>query len=312
MFKNLTLYSCRPDWTPDLHACRQQADKARFVPCTPSQSKSFGFVEPRYQDHAELIEVVGSHWLLNICIQKKVLPASVVKKHTAERLQKIAEETGRKVGKKLKSEVKLEVTHELLAKAFSKEEHVVVWIDTRTRRMVTNASSMAKADDVLRLLVDSFSDFGAALLPTVTSPVSCMSAWLQDGDPPHPFSIDQQCELKNPDVAKQAVRYSHHNLDIDEIRAHLKAGKTPTRLAMTWDSRVSFVLTETMQIKGIQFLDVVFIDAPEAQGNDFDANASIATGELAQLIEDLVTALGGQPDTLGAVNHAEQDEPVPA
>jgi len=32
----------------------------------------------------------------------------------------------------------------------------------------------------------------------------------------------------------------------------------PTRLALTWDSRLSFVLTEGMQLKKLSFLDVVF------------------------------------------------------
>lgn len=312
MFKNLTLFRCRQDWAPDLNACRSQLDKARFVACMPSQAKSIGFVEPRDVDHAELIEVVGQHWLMTIRIQKKVLPASVVKKHVAERLHKIAQETGRKVGKKLKAEVKEEVTHELLTKAFAKDEHVVVWIDTGTRRLVTDASSKGKADDVLTLLVETFGNFGAELIKTSTSPESSMSSWLLAAEPPSPFSIDMQCELKSPDVSKSAVRYSHHNLDIDEVRAHLENGKFPTRLAMTWNSRVSFVLTTSMQIKGIAFLDVVFIDSHKESVNDFDANASISTSELSQLIDDLVLALGGHMDSIETVSHEEQDEPVAA
>jgi len=312
MFKNLKLYRCREDWSPDVHACRIQADKARFVPCMPSQAKSIGFVEPRDEDHSALIEVVGQHWLMTIRIEKKVLPASVVKKRTAERLQKIAQETGRKVSKKLKADVKEEVTLELLSKAFAKEEHVFVWIDTATRRLVTDASSKGKAEDVLKLLIDTFKHFGAGVLATATSPTGSMSAWLQDGEPPHPFTIDQQCDLKNPDESKQSVRYTHHNLDIEEIRAHLQCGKFPTRLAMTWNSRISFVLTDAMHIKSILFLEGVFVDAGKDSGKDFDSNAAISTGELSNLIDDLLAGLGGQTDSVETVTQAEQGEAVPA
>jgi len=70
----------------------------------------------------------------------------------------------------------------------------------------------------------------------------------------------------------------------------------PTKLAMTWDDRVSFVLTEGLQLKKVAFLDTVF----EGQGQDdggFDADVAIATGELSKLIPDLIEALGGEGRT---------------
>ena len=43
---------------------------------------------------------------------------------------------------------------------------------------------------------------------------------------------------------KSVVRYARHSLDIDEVRAHLTSGKMPTRLALSWNERVAFTLTE--------------------------------------------------------------------
>ena len=75
-----------------------------------------------------------------------------------------------------------------------------------------------------------------------------------------------------------------------------------TRLALTWNSRVSFLLTESLQIKKLGFLDVVF-EAQSGQHTDkeeaFDADAAIATGELRQLIPDLLDALGGELPSIG-------------
>ncbi len=56
-------------------------------------------------------------------------------------------------------------------------------------------------------------------------------------------------ELKASDDSKAVVRYAKHPLDIDEVREHIAAGKRPTRLAMTWEDRVSFELTEGMQLR---------------------------------------------------------------
>ena len=93
------------------------------------------------------------------------------------------------------------------------------------------------------------------------------------------------------------VRYSRHPLDIDEVRQHIESGKQPTRVAMTWDSRVSFVLTEALQIKKVAFLDVVMEGvAGSSKGKDdgFDADVAIATAELQKLIPDLLMALDGE------------------
>ena len=63
---------------------------------------------------------------------------------------------------------------------------------------------------------------------------------------------------------------------------------------MTWDGRVSFLLTEGMQIKKIAFLEGVFDGTSGQKEDGFDADAAIATGELQKLIPDLLEALGGE------------------
>jgi recombination associated protein RdgC len=37
------------------------------------------------------------------------------------------------------------------------------------------------------------------------------------------------------------VRYARHTLDIDELGEHIKQGKRPAQLAMTWNRRVSYI-----------------------------------------------------------------------
>jgi recombination associated protein RdgC len=123
-----------------------------------------------------------------------------------------------------------------------------------------------------------------------------MSNWLSTQEPPAGFTIDRECELKASDESKSVVRYAKHPLDIEEVRQHIADGKRPTRLAMTWADRVSFELTEGMQLRKI-----VFLEGTEGTGaikdgkeDNFDADAAIATGELGQLVPDLLEALGGE------------------
>ena len=126
-----------------------------------------------------------------------------------------------------------------------------------------------------------------------------MSHWLSSREAPVSFTVDRDCELKMPDDLKSTVRYSRHTLEIDEVAQHIAAGKVPTQLAMTWNDRVSFVLTDAGQVKKLKLLDVV-LDGVQEGGKDddgFDTDAAIVTGELSALLPDLLGALGGElPD----------------
>lgn len=75
---------------------------------------------------------------------------------------------------------------------------------------------------------------------------------------------------------------------------HIRLGKMPTKLALTWNDRVSFVLTEGLALKKLAFLDVCFEDSKsDTAADQFDADVAISTGELSKLIPDLLEALGG-------------------
>ena len=74
------------------------------------------------------------------------------------------------------------------------------------------------------------------------------------------------------------------------------AGKLPTKLALTWDDRVSFMLTEGLQIKKVSFLDTVF-EGTKADDGGFDTDVAIATGELVKRVPDLIEALGGEAES---------------
>jgi recombination associated protein RdgC len=96
------------------------------------------------------------------------------------------------------------------------------------------------------------------------------------------------------------VRSVRKSVDIDDVRRHVRAGKQCTRLAMTWADRVSFVLTDALDVKRVAPLDVLKENAELAATTDqdqHDADMALMTGELSKLITDLVDALGGEKQT---------------
>lgn len=294
MFKNVIMYRVGPEWSATVAQIEEGLDAARFVPCGASQEKSIGWVEPRGEAHGPLVEGVGGQLILKLMIETRALPSSVVNRKAEERVAHIEASTGRKPGKKETREIKDDIRLELLPMAFSKESSVSVWLDPQARLLVIDAGSQARADEVVTMLVKSLPGLAVALIDTQVSPTAAMSGWLITQEPPAGFTVDRECELKAADESKAVVRYTRHPLDTEEVKQYVESGKLPTRLALTWDSRVSFVLTEGLQLKKLAFLDVVFEGASTGKDDGFDADTAIATGELRKLLPDLLEALGGE------------------
>lgn len=310
MFKTASFFRIASDFVlPPLDALEEALQTARFVPCGPTQPDSHGWVPPRGNKSAVLLESVGGQLILQLCTERRPLPASAVKAAVDERIEKYKLETGNeRVSARIKKEIKEEVVQDLLPRAFTKRSTTLVWLDPVNRLLVVDSGSLAGADKVVTALVDALADIPGSLpsigvRPVLTneSAVACMSHWLATREAPVSFSVDRDCELKAPDENKSAVRYSRHTLEIDEVAQHIAEGKLPTQLAMTWDDRVSFVLTETAQVRKLKLLDVV-MDGKQKSGKDddgFDADAAILTGELSALIPDLLEALGGEVEEGG-------------
>lgn len=295
MFKNALVYRISHWDQPDALNIENRLDSLRFSECGATQLESDGWVEPRGEKHGPLLESIAGHLVLKLCVERKAVPASVVKTRLEERLDKVEQDTGRRPKGKQAKEMKEEIVHELLPRAFPKRSTTWVWIDPKARFVVINAGSSKKADGIVSKLVELLGGgFAVSPLQTQLSPATAMADWLKTKEAPAGFTVDRECELKQPDSEKSAVKYSRHTLDIDEVGEHIQQGKVPTQLALTWNSRVSFVLTELLAIKKIKLLDVVLEGNSNPQDKGFDTDVAITTGELGQLIPDLIDALGGE------------------
>ncbi|MDD2923746.1 recombination-associated protein RdgC [Rhodoferax sp.] len=294
MFKNIIMYRIGTGWTSTAEQVEECLQAGRFVECGASQEKSLGWIEPRGLANGPLLEAVAGQWITKLMVETRALPASVVNRKAQERVAQIEASTGRKPGKKETRDLKDDIRLELLPLAFTKQSSVLVWLDQEARLLVIDAASQARADEVVTLLVQTLPGLALTLVNTQTSPSAAMAEWLLSQEAPAGFSIDRECELKAADESKAVVRYARHRLDTEEVQQHIKDGKMPTRLAMTWADRVSFLLTEGLQLKKLAILDVVLEGHSASKDDNFDADVVIATSELRQLLPELLEALGGE------------------
>ncbi len=296
MFKNIIVYRIDPLWSKTTAQVEAGLSQMRFRDCGATQEKSVGWSEPRGEKHGMLVESVGGQLIMRLTMESKVLPSSVVKRRAEEKIEQIEESTGRKVSRIEKKDIREETLLDLLPKAFTRISNTVVWIDPTERLLVIDASGQTKADEVVAVLLRSLDSLVITPIQTNVAPATQMAAWLMSHEAPGRFDVDRECELKATDDSQAVVRYSKHTLNNEEVRKHLQNNKMPTRLALTWNGRVSFVLNEEAQIKKIKFLDGVFDASDNAAPDEdrFDADVAIVTGELGKLIPEMIDALGGE------------------
>jgi recombination associated protein RdgC len=294
-FKNLQLHRLPAPWSVTPAQIEKWLAPHAFAPGNTVEMQSHGWASPR--DNDSLVYSLNGQMLLVFRTEKKLLPASVVTQVTKARAAELEEQQGFKPGRKQMRELKEQVTDELLPRAFSIRRDTRVWIDCKNGWLVIDAASQAVADEVRGLLVKSMDQLPLGTVRVTQSPVAAMTEWLLSGEGPAGFTLDQDTELRSPTEGNATVRYVGHTLDAEDMRRHIEAGKQCMRLAMTWNDRVSFVLTPSLTIKRIAPLDVLKeASDPTAQNDDerFDSDVTLMTAELDRMLTDLLDALGGE------------------
>jgi recombination associated protein RdgC len=297
--KNLTLYRLPAPWPVKAETLEQKLAGQPLTPCGSFQMESRGWTSPRSE--GLFLHNQNFQWLLALGVEQKLLPASVIRQVTEERAAELARQQAHPVGRKQMRDLRDQVTGELLPRALSRRRITWGWIDARNGWLAVDAGTDAKAEQFMEALRRAEDELPAVRLETVRSPASAMADWLVRGDVPGKFTLDQDLELRAPDASKATVRYTRHPLEGREIRDHLAAGKTPVRLGLTWNDRISFVLTEHLQVKRLAFLDILKReDGPEDSEQDeeekFEIDFALMTGELSLLLAELVAALGGEKE----------------
>ncbi len=291
------IYRLDPTWQIELSDLEAKLQDSKFTECGASQQKSVGWLEPRGDQFGPLVESIASQWILKLQIETKSVPTSVVKRKLEKVIADVQQSTGRKPGKKEQRDIKDDLVLSLLPQAFAKQSQVFIWIDKQNGFLFTDASSQAKSDEVMTLLVNSIPGFSAMLLQTQTAPQSAMAQWLlaQSADElPAAFVVGKECLLKSSTEEKSMVKFTRHNLSTDEVKKHVQEGKMPQQLALNWEGKVDFLLTDTLQLKKIKPEEDNTDKGTDTKQDAFDANIVLNTGVLGPMVIDLIEALGGE------------------
>lgn len=267
------------------------------VEISSNEAMRQGFTKPRGET---FVHSVMGYSLIELTTDKRLLPSSVVNQEAKARAQYFEDVNGFYPGKKAFKELKERVYDDMLPRAFVKREVTRAIITSEW--LIVDASTASKADDMIKMLLKSYERMPIESWRVQASPVGRMTSWLQDDEAPAGFSIDMDAIMRATGESKAQVAYKRHTLEPSELGRHIAAGKCCVKLAMTWDSKISFVLDQTLAIKSIKMLDILKENNFPAANNDerFDNDLMLFTGEFVKLLNDLSEALGGLIEEKGA------------
>jgi len=298
-FKNLRLYRLTEPFTTSAEALAAALAARAFRPCGGQEPVSIGWEAPLGPEAGTLVHAAGGRLMVCARRQEKVLPPAVVRERLDERVAEIQARAGQPPGRRIKAALRDELIQDLLPRALARSVRIHAYIDPGRGWGVVDSATARRAEELLTLLRESLGSLPVRPLATREPQSAVMTAWLLGQADPGPFRPEDECELRDPSSEGAVARCRRQDLDAEEIRAHLDAGKQVQRLSVSWNDRLSCRLDEDLAVKRLRFSDVLLEEAADA-GDDaaarFDADFALMSLELDRFIPSLLEAFGGEAD----------------
>ena len=294
-FKNIYAYRLTRDINLEPEHIEAQLDEFRITPCGKQEMQKVGWDNALGKHGTMLTHSCDGNILLKARKEEKMLPATVINTTLAEKVDKLEQEQGRSLKKKEKDSIKEEIIFDLLPRAFSRFNQNYALIMPKLQLVLVEASSIKKAEEVLALLRKSLGSLPVAPIETQMPIENAMTQWVKTGTPPQHFSLGNEAELKAILEHGGTIRCKQQELTSEEIINHINADKMVTKLAISWQERIDFILCDDMSLKRIKFSEEVRSQNDDIDREDvlqrLDADLALMCGELSELLPQLFASL---------------------
>lgn len=306
-FKNIRVFCLTQNFDLSFEELESQLADNAFIPCANYEKSRTGWVSPLGDAAPELEEdqepmlshIVGDYIMLCAQKQERLLPASVVREATAEKVAEIESRQARKVYRKEKREIQDNMYASLLPRAFTRSTRTYAYLSRADNLLVVDAISAPKAEEFINLLRDSLGSFPVAIPDSKRAPSDVMTRWLMEQKATDKFELHNECELYNPLDGSNLVRLKGQDLESDEIKTHLEAGKRAKQLSVMWGNVLSCSIMEDLSLKRLRFEDIKEESASfeeETPAQKFDQEFALMTLQLSAFFKSFFEAFGGLED----------------
>lgn len=292
-FKNLIIYQF--DKNSSIERLNNDMLKnMAFTPCGPTDSIKKGFVSPIGDDEVLKLQV-QDHSLLRVCTESKILPSSVIKKKTSERIEQLEQKLGRRATKGEKHRIKDEVIIDLLPVAFTKDKYTYVWINHQDQFIAIETSSFNVAEDILSLIRKELGRLSLTPLHTEKSVSPFFKEWVLDDNPPANFFVLNDAMLADTLDGNGKIKLIDENLTAEEVKSYLNGGREIKSLSFSYKQQTVFTVNTKLVFSKISYssemLDENCDISPDDQAKRIEADFYLVTNELATLIKDFTRAV---------------------
>ena len=295
-FRNLNIYQLTESFQTSADELEQRLAEQAFTPCRGLDTHRVGWVAPLGKHGEQLTHVSNGRYMLCMRREERILPAAVVREAVEDKVDAIAAEQNRHVGRKERGEIKDEIIIDLLPRAFTRSARIFAYIDPANDWLIVDSASINRAEELLSLLRESLGSLKLRPLAVNHAPTDLMTRWVLE-HPPAGLEVADECELREVSDKGGVIRMRGVDLGSREVQQHLQSGRYVARLALEWQQRIGFLLTDDLAIRRLRFLDLVMEEAADTEADDeamrFDADFALMAMELARFIPALCDQLGG-------------------
>ena len=224
-------------------------------------------------------------------IEEKVLPATVVREYTDDRVKEVEALDDRKLSKREKASIKDQMYFTLIQQAFCRSSKIYAYFDVTQNWLIVNCANSKK----LELFVTHLKKALPAI--ELITPETCnipklMTRWLLTEEYPDSFMVEKNAVLEDFNDVKRVIRVKNQDLFNESIQDFLKDGCVPKQINLTWFDRITFNLNHDMTLTGLKYDDAV-VEAgddgeTETAADRFDADFLIMTGALQQMLKEVL------------------------
>lgn len=258
MFKNLTAFQIGiPNTSEFLASIYEKLLKYQHSPLGEFELKNAGWAPIR--EEGDLFYKYQSYALLNLAIEKRSVPKSVIVKKVKELAADFENENGYAPGRKQLKKLAEEAFESLIPRAFPITKYTRVILDLKKGLVLVDSVSTPVVDEVVKALLKTDDTIQLTSLDCAVSATDLMARWLLDG-PPTGITIDDSAVFVG--VAKRTVTLKNVNIDgepeVDSARPVdagelMQNGMHPSALAITINDDLSAVFTADAGLKSIKF-----------------------------------------------------------
>ena len=301
IFRNITLFSFPANLKFDDFDTALLA--VALKPVGPQDIASQGFVPPFgvAGDEADgLSHRIDDAIWITAGSEERLLPSAVVNDQLQKKLAEFEAAQGRRPGGKVRTQMKEDLINELLPRAFVRPSRVDALIDLRLHVIAIDTTSRKVAENVVSLVRKALGSFPALPVAGESAPRGVLTAWIAGEPMPEGLGLGDEAELRDPADQGAIVKVQRMELEGEEIETHLATGKQATRLALTLDDHMRFVLGDDLVVRKFKLLEGA-VSALESSDRDdiraeMDARFALMSGEFRRFYQVMQKAFGLHSD----------------